>query len=162
LKEITMFWKLLAPVAFVLVQAAPSAHAMSMEEYLHTPKRGELKRQPPAPAAQTESRDPRTYGSPDLLHAYLVTKKSFTAEECAQHAYELIHSAVGDIASKEKSGAAASDDKYTLAIACAPPKTVFFIAAGPPNDTKEVPPILAKLMKDFQGPNCNSCGEQQP
>jgi hypothetical protein len=99
--------------------------------------------------------------SPDLMHAYLVMKKPFTKEACAQHAYDLIKSAVGDIATKEDRGASASDDKFTVAIECAPPKTVFFIGAAPPNDSDGLEQGLQKLMKDFQGPNCNSCTEKK-
>jgi len=106
------------------------------------------------------SAEEKSYGAPDLYHAYLILKKPFTKEACAQHAYDLIKAAVGDIATKEDRGASASDDKFTVAIECAPPKTVFFVGAGPPKDTDGLEHGLAKLMKDFQGPNCNSCTEK--
>jgi hypothetical protein len=106
--------------------------------------------------APVSAAEEKSYGSPDLLHAYMVMKKPFTKEACAAHAFELIKSAVGEIATKDDGGASASDDKFTIVISCAPPKTVFFIAAGPPKSTDEVPGILQRLMKDFQGPGCTS------
>ena len=70
-------------------------------------------------------------------------------------------SAVGETATEDDGGASASDNKFTVVIACAPPKTVFFFGAGPQNDSDELSQGLAKLMKDFQGPNCNSCTEKK-
>jgi hypothetical protein len=99
--------------------------------------------------------------SPDLFHSYLILKKEFTKESCAAHAYELLHAAVGESATKEDGGASASDDQLVITIACAPPKTVFFMAAGAPKTTDEVPGLLENLMKAFQGQNCNSCTEKK-
>jgi hypothetical protein len=56
-KENDMFWQLFWPTFIVitaLVFGAPLAHAMTMEEYLHTPKRGEVKPQ----TATTETLTP--------------------------------------------------------------------------------------------------------
>jgi hypothetical protein len=121
----------------IAVQAAPSAHAMTMEEYLHTPKRGEVKQQP-AEAATTESQDDPAKHAPDLGSDILILKKPFTMKACTDRVADVVrnHTGAGLRIDPLPSGTGLIGEDIDIVIRCVPNlKAIIFMAAGSNRET---------------------------
>jgi hypothetical protein len=115
----------------IAVQAAPSAHAMTMEEYLHTPTRGELKQQPAA--AQTDSQDAPAKHAPDLGSDILILKKPFTMKACTDRVADVVrnHTGTGLRIDPLPTGTGLIGEDVNIVIRCVPNlKAIIFMAAG--------------------------------
>ena len=138
-----MFWKLFALVVFVLVQAAPSAHAMSMEEYLHTPKRGELRQQPAATAQTESSRD-----APAVSTGSLPDNRSHAA--CLDYSASVMRVLDVEHIKTTRLSVYGQIANINYAIRCeTDAKTVFFAVAGG-DDGDRVEALVQVLMNQFE------------